>query len=361
MIRTSLLIASLQFAAAPQANAQVRQLRAELAFRTTGEFTEFRAMAVNATGHILATQPADRAVLLFNSTGKQVAKFGRVGSGPGDFSVIGRVGVHASGFWIDDPMLRRVTLVSGELKMPHSTPLPVTNLGSSTRISAPGNGDTMIVHVSEPTTKGQRGNGRAYYAVPSASGRPYLLGRFTAAPECRISDSTATSLVTAEVFHCIRQFAEVSSDGSRIVILSFDRPNDSAYRVTAVKVSGDTIYSRRIPFQPIPLSRRVADSILSDNATNAPPPIAAVIRRMKLPAMFPPVTQIVAGSDGTTWLAAHTLGATREWTLSDLAGRTAGTVSLPTGFRGFAATQHQFWGVERDNDGVPELVSYRVR
>jgi hypothetical protein len=176
-----------------------------------------------------------------------------------------------------------------------------------------------------------------------------------------MSDSSSAGIVTATIYHCTRQFAEVSGNGTMVATVSFDRPGDSAYRVTLVRARGDTVFSSLVPFRPIAISSKMADSILGEHAASAPAPIAALIRKMKLPSTYPPVTQVLVSSDGTFWLASHSNGVTREWTRFSDAGHSVATVLLPENVRMFAATSNQMWGVERDGDGVPNLVSYRLR
>lgn len=66
---------------------------------------------------------------------------------------------------------------------------------------------------------------------------------------------------------------------------------EATYRVTRVSITGDTVFSRQVPYDPVPIPQAVLDS-LPDGTPRA-----------YAPPYYPPVSGVVAGRDGTTWAA----------------------------------------------------------
>ena len=159
---------------------------------------------------------------------------------------------------------------------------------------------------------------------------------------------------------------DVSSDGARIAVVTTAlRGADSAsYRVTMIGEKGDTIYSRKFPFTPAPLTKQGVDSIRArlNRGMGGRAPDEAIESVLKqLPAAHPAVESVVIGRDKTLWLELHSTGADRQWVMLDAAGAPASTVSLPKTFVLRAADRDHVWGYEVDGDHVGAVVRYKVK
>lgn len=76
---------------------------------------------------------------------------------------------------------------------------------------------------------------------------------------------------------------------------------------------------------------------------------------------YPPLRRLVAGRDGTIWLARSPSTATStEWLVLDGDGEPIGTVEIPRAMRLMIAERSMIWGTERDEFDVDYIVRYGV-
>jgi len=75
---------------------------------------------------------------------------------------------------------------------------------------------------------------------------------------------------------------------------------------------------------------------------------------------FPPVTNVVVGSDGTAWIAGLDENGEREWLVLDASGASIGRFRLPTGWRIGYANRNEAWVLERDALDIPYVVRYEI-
>lgn len=82
------------------------------------------------------------------------------------------------------------------------------------------------------------------------------------------------------------------------------------------------------------------------------------------PGFFPPVTEVIIGTDGRIWLAREGLipppPIARRYDVLDAGGRPAGMLTLERPGRIMAATSDAVWIVETDADDVPTLLRYPI-
>jgi hypothetical protein len=95
----------------------------------------------------------------------------------------------------------------------------------------------------------------------------------------------------------------------------------------------------------------------------APPlPVAVYAASVYVPAHRPPVTGVVGGRDGSTWLRReNSRPDSVTWQVLDARGNVHGELVLPTSLTIFDATLTRIWGVSVDRDGVNEVVRFRLR
>jgi hypothetical protein len=158
---------------------------------------------------------------------------------------------------------------------------------------------------------------------------------------------------------------DVSADGARVVIVTTSlRGADSAtYRVTVLGALGDTVYSRRIPFVPVPMSKQSIDSVrarFSRSVGGRPAEAVGEAMVKQLPWAYPPVEAVLAGRDQTTWIELRSTTADHTWLILDPTGTPMGVVGLPKEFVLRAAERNRAWGFDRDGDRVTSLVRYKI-
>jgi hypothetical protein len=158
---------------------------------------------------------------------------------------------------------------------------------------------------------------------------------------------------------------DVAADGAHIVVVatSLSGPDSATYRVTALGAQGDTVFNRRFPFTPAPMSKQSVDSVRarlnrSLGARSGPDLSESMVKQ--LPWAYPPIEQVIVGRDQTTWIGLRATSSDRTWIALDAAGTPSGLVTLPRDFLLRAADREHVWGFERDGDRVVALVRYKV-
>ena len=82
---------------------------------------------------------------------------------------------------------------------------------------------------------------------------------------------------------------------------------------------------------------------------------------MEAPRTFRPLTRLVAGRDGTTWLRLRTSRSGHRHLVLNPDGSTLGWVALPENFRLEVAERGQVWGTETDSDDIQSVTRYRIQ
>ncbi|MGH7576998.1 MAG: hypothetical protein ACREM1_17955 [Longimicrobiales bacterium] len=160
---------------------------------------------------------------------------------------------------------------------------------------------------------------------------------------------------------------DVTSAGESVVVVdrnAAEAPGDHAYTFTGVRLSGNTVFSVRRAYEPIEIPAAVTDSIVGPYTRNFDE--AEIRDVLFLPAFYPPVDAVVAGRDGTIWLAREAVvgestQSTQRWDVFDEAGETLATLDLSAGLTVYDAAADAIWGVETDELDVPYVVRIPVR
>lgn len=338
-----------------------------------GDFSFIGSMLVVQGGVIVVTQPQDNGIRFYSQSGELLGKFGRAGSGPGEFRYVGYLGRIGDTIWVPDVSLRRASLVSMERKFLGTRPLP-----TSVVFRSPEAGQVTFF---DPYPFAAYTDGSLLFR--GTSGRasaglwpppPRVASEY---PFLRVGpDGTVRQIVAwlptsqtcdgqrVSIPFCQEPIDAVSADGRRIVF-GASQPGVASVarlRLTALGESGDTVFSRSVE---APLSRipgRVIDSTRSAKASRAPNPQARdEILRMRMPTHYPAFERLVAGQDGTVWVELRSEGDDREWLLLASNGNTLGRVRLPRSVKIMAASRNQIWGVIENVDGELGIVRYAVK
>ncbi len=88
----------------------------------------------------------------------------------------------------------------------------------------------------------------------------------------------------------------------------------------------------------------------------------AVRKAIRMPSVLAPVSAVVAGRDGTTWIRREAVGEQHPaWMVLDEQGVWIAQLRMPAGLRVYQADRDHVWGVEVDELDAPRVVRYRVR
>lgn len=343
--------------------------------------TWIREMVVDEAGRIYTAHPQESVVLVHDPEGRRVGELGGPGEGPGELRAVGAIGLRGDSLWVMDYRLYRVTWFGRDGAVLRSVRVPI-DLGA-----APGD--------SPPRPSGVLPDGRLYGAPPAWS-RLVASGELTEQPVV-VMDTTGaagdTLFVRPLSVWAVQDPAKPNDFGSYqaqpfaddavhtlspaapeyVVVDRAVRPEGPAtFRVARVRLSGDTVFSREFPYDPVPIDPALPDSLIAAWAEGfrdhpfpgAPEPAEAAEwarADLYLPPHHPPVGAVVVGTDGTIWLERERVGeGARAWLVLDADGIPLGRVAFPAGFRLHAATRDRAWGVEHDELDVPYIVRYGI-
>lgn len=143
------------------------------------------------------------------------------------------------------------------------------------------------------------------------------------------------------------------------------RTDPAEFEVTRLDLHGDTVYRRRIEYEPRPVPSdyfddRIADQMDGPNVSNRRAYARALREFYEQRRYFPPVTAVTVGSDGTTWLAREREDGDREWLVLDGTGSAIGRFRLPRSGGVRFANLTECWVVERDALDIPYVVRYNI-
>jgi hypothetical protein len=139
-------------------------------------------------------------------------------------------------------------------------------------------------------------------------------------------------------------------------------------RFLKITSNGDTVQTRHIRYDPLPLPNEVIDSILDfraarrGSATGSAQDVnRAVEEQVFRPAFYPPASMLVVADEDLIFLRREDLpGREVLWDVLSSEGISLGSVSLPISARVFRATDTHLWTTERDEFDVTYVVRYHI-
>jgi hypothetical protein len=337
-------------------------------------------MTVGPSGEmIVASGQVSGAIRGFDSTGRAFAWSIPVGNGDQEIRWVWRMGWTGKTLWAADPGFNQLALIDRGGKVTKSLEYP-----SWVRPSWADRRKLPVFGAVEPL---------ALYADGSWLVRPSKERSLVSTPEydktsgylMRIKENGSVERVVARVprndsrmdlrFRFMAEVSvpmygpltlwDVSTDGSHVVIVAtaLQGADSATYRVTALGALGDTLYSRRIPFVPVPMSKQSIDSIRSrfsgSVGRRSTEEVGEVVEK-QLPWAYRPVERLIVGRDQTTWIELRATTADHLWLVLDSTGASIGSVGFPKEFLLRAADRDHAWGFERDGGRVTSLVRYRI-
>lgn len=133
--------------------------------------------------------------------------------------------------------------------------------------------------------------------------------------------------------------------------------------VTCLAPSGDTLWQRTLAFEAMPLAPRIADSLRQREYTRWRPRgylESDIDVTLHIPDHWPPVTEGLAGADGTIWLRGALANDSVTYTVITADGARETRVRAPRRVRILWASGTTVWAEELDDDDVPTLSRYEV-
>lgn len=328
------------------------------------------------------------AVRVFDETGRPFRTVGRKGGGPGEFATPRRMGFLSDTLWVWDARQRRVTLFEPDGTLIATLPVPRAEglrAGEGQGLGALASGGRALIG-TRPLSPLMASTDRLPLLVIDREGGSgtdtiapldqnhatavfiTLAGGVTWRPSGQSAglppaDQIQSVEIAAQPFSDISIW-DLAPSGDAVVLIdrnAAEIPGDHAYGLTRVRLSGDTAFSVRRPYTPIPIPAVVTDSIVARYTRSFG---EAVVRDVIfLPPFYPPVDAVVVARDGTTWLGREAVvgDSTQRWEVFDTAGRPVAALDLPAGLTVYDAADDAVWGVVTDELDVPYVVRVPVR
>jgi hypothetical protein len=344
------------------------------------DLSEIARLGVSSKGVVALADYRGDHVVFVGADGKLQGSFGRAGEGPEEFTRIPSIRWRGDSAYVPD---RKFTLIGSTRKLLRTArwdapaqPNAEVNragviLGSPVNLVLLDDGTRIASVMFRPAG-----------AKPTAMNRAYL----------RLSESSEVRSLVAVIPieldgqscrgpMCLRGAIDVGSDG-RVVSLRMPDPDSPApsARLTVFGPTGDTLLNRALPYEPVPLPKRLRDSLETARIPPAggsgrpdllpPQPRPAVaagnsggsgLPDMYVPKFFPGFTRALAGADGETWIEKRVAEPGHVWWRVDRTGNRTGTLSLPPEIELRVAHRTTVWGVRTDQSGLQSVVRLELR
>lgn len=345
-------------------------------------FSQVTGLEVAPDGSIYSLHRQEALIRRWSEAGEAIGRIGQRGGGPGEFMTPVNMGWHADSLWVFDSARFRISFFdnSGSYLGLLS---PAVDLGSL-ELADQG------IFLARPM--GLLGDGSIHGSTMS-SAREVVEGKQTSFAHVRMTSdgSTIDTVLTVPigretVFGFVRNgggafsmqpfgdgvLSTLAPDGQSFLILERPASKEGAeaeFRLHRIGLDGDTIFSRSYPYMPVGIPRDTIESHVQARAERVQvafgqrlgSAVGQVREAMYTPEFYPPVAQLVAGRDGTIWLARNPgTEVGTDWLVLDRDGEEIGTVMAPRQLTLRVAERSMIWGTEPDQFDVEYIVRYRV-
>lgn len=348
----------------------------------TLELARVPLMAVGAHGELAVPLTTSRQVAVIDIESGEHRVVGRRGQGPGEFSRLSNVGFSGDTLWVVDQTLGRVTYFPADGSGPVvSGARGVVERGEGFLVPLPLSPD-LILSGRRMLSTGDGGaqeiDGQALFNMTAEwEERTGLAELRPGIQRLRLTHEGVSSVqLGLHPFSVNPLFAYSPGVSSIVVARRADEAGTPipAALVTRIGPDGDTIFHVELPpalaAHRGPIARETVDAIVESWATMPQLlerfPSAAVIRSgveegLDPPDRHPPVTQLVLGIDGRTWVRGpDPWTGSVVWQVLDDRGTVVARARAGREIEGLAADDEGLWGVVLDEFDVPTIVRYAL-
>lgn len=319
-------------------------------------------------------QQGEQEILMYDSDGAYLRTIGRAGSGPGEFRELARFGVLHDTLWAIDWGMRRLTRFSEDGGVLNDLAFEPSVSGDDTAVSPFYLLPEVLV-----------GNGSILGSGGTAA-RLLANGSVEEAPIMRWSVQTNSSDTLG--WYSMKHYGLIpvgkngggfywtqpvqtrsftvydGSDGKACVVErdQLARQQVAEIGVTCLGLTGDTVWQRAIAYAPVPIPDRVRDSLRDSRVRPLRQRFSAdeVDAALYIPTHWPPVSEGIAGADGSIWLRGPSLDGNATYIVVSAAGDAITRITVPETQRVLWANHSTAWVQELDADDVPTLTRFVV-
>ncbi len=339
-------------------------------------------VAVAENGMIAIAQLQTSNVLFFSETGEALGSIGRDGEGPGEFRSAWRLGWIADTLYAYDFSLRRFTLIDPDLQyvryiyVPNGARagpemagrLPDFGIEYGGALYADGSVYGQFAGTQDAVANSDYDPGKTTYGRVREDGTIVSYFQFSSGNAQPIEVSLGGGRVGLMASNLLpspeRPILRLSADGIRMahINVAMEGPDAGTFEIKMEDVYTGVLYVRRYPFDPVPITQAIRDSILEARLENMSPEMARALRGgATFPPMLPPVVGMVGGRDNTLWIRMRDTEEGRLYRILDPSGEPVGTLTLPLNSRIAVADLRQIWVIEIDELDVESVVRYGLR
>lgn len=341
-------------------------------------------MTVDSRGRIYVLDAAEQTVRIFAKDGSPAGRLGRKGRGPGEFENATVMTMRGDTLWVFERSAGRITEFATDSRAFRSFTIVVRTRARALPVGVLANGYLTTVAEPEviggPTPFGNTTTRRRTHlvrvdesgavqdtlaSVVNSTGIRYKVRRVGEAS----FPSVGSDLQREQPFFPLQLHA-VAPDGASVLKLEQvqrDQGRVNFLQLTSVDLRGDTLWSKRVDFAPVAITRAhiaaMVDSLAKPIQGFRGPPVEGdaqmIADSLYRGTVWPAVTAIRYGLDGTIWLmqGGPPTNSIVYWQLSP-SGDVERRVELPQGFNLMQASRTTVWGWRTDDDDVPVVERY---
>lgn len=312
---------------------------------------------------LFVMQHREQRLRIFSLAGDFQGFLGGRGEGPGEFREVNGIGVRDGLVWVSDRLRGRVQYFDPEGRYASSIRVrghPTLSMGDMSVRAVLADGSMLVTFLRYATEDAAFPDRPQHVIRLNAQGSP----RDTVSVLAGRSGALKLGRTVTWLPESYRSLFAPSADGSGFVIVHREAAMSAephAFRVIRFDATADTAWVRDIPYDPIPVSSEWRSRHLEERSDLSAPLLRVLEGAYRNLEFFPPVGDVQAGADGSTWLLVRTGADTSEWEVLDAFGRSLARVEPPPQGRMMWAGTDSLWFVEEDELDVPYLVRYVIR
>ena len=320
----------------------------------------------DGAGNVIVTQPADKALLIFNASGSLKNRIGRAGDGPGEFRSLGALTLLGDTVIVPDAAARRLTLYVGDSLVTRRVNVPELGFPLLTGLFY-AIGPSRVLHL--PSVVPDLARGTIVRPLLRGDLDAQVLDTVTMLPTSNWILSFSVRGITHNSFQPFgdETLWSLSPDGRLIALL--DRHDETGAGTTELFLidvaSRDTVLRRSFQLPTRPVTNQMRDSAIEAIMRDGRLPNDArgpLVNGLYVPGALASVTGLRLAQDSTVVLRG--IAEARDsawWYLLPFNGRQGRKFRLPASARVMQVRGDRVWVVVLDEFDVPTIWCYQLR